>query len=431
MDTSILILTYLYWKKKLIYIQKISRFRKFFINFSFRSAANLLIKFIGLITLPIITRALGPESYGNYNLVTIIAQYTSLPIALLGLRSYGIREIAGNKKNNGYALNILSMQFGVSLFAILISTLTTFFIFKSNIFLFTSILIGYIIVFSNAFDLEFFYVAKKDLVFPTTARLVGQLVYVFGVILFIKNPNDTPILVLLTALTSAISSFLQLRKYHENYGNIKIRLSLKEILATIKITYKLGFSTNLEGFVPSIPQLLIPIMLGSYALGIFTGGYKIYAILVMFYVTLFYALSPYLVKLNDCVVKTRRKYHLLMFGIIVLFSGIIGLGLFLFGDPLLILILGKSFGESTVVFKAVSLTLIPLTPITMFFGNILIYSGREKYYLTSLLISGIAILITSPVFLKSYNAVGAVYAMAASMFVGILVSCYYYLKSES
>ena len=69
-------------------IMKLRRLKRLFINFSFRSIANLLSKIIGLITLPIITRALGPEAYGNFNLVGIIAHYTSLPIGMLGLRNY-------------------------------------------------------------------------------------------------------------------------------------------------------------------------------------------------------------------------------------------------------------------------------------------------------------------------------------------------------
>lgn len=404
---------------------------KIFLNFSFRSIANLVSKALGLITLPIITRALGPEGYGNYNLVNLIAQYTFLPVALLGLRIYGIREIAGEKKQNSYATNILSMQFTVAVIAVFVSTIITFIIFRSNSFSFISIIIGYLIVFANTFDLEFFYVAKKALVFPTITRLIGQVFYIVGVILFIKSPDDLPILVFLAALTPAIADFIQLRKFNSKYEKIKLRLAINEAFSTLKITYKLGISTNLEAFYPSIPQLLLPILLGSYALGIFTGGYIIYSFLVMFYVTLFYALAPYLVKLNSHTIKVRRKYHLLMFLIIIFFSGIIGLGLYSFGEPLLILILGKSFGESGIVFKTISLTLIPLAPINMLFGNILIFSGNDKYYLYSIIVSSISIIISAPILIINYNVVGSVYAIAISMFIGMLLTIYFYFKSKS
>jgi len=410
-------------------ISRIARFRKLLINFSFRSIANLFSKAIGLITLPIITRALGPEGYGNFNLIILIVAYTTVPINLLGLRSYGIREIAGNRKSDQYAINILSMQNTVSILAVFISTIITFFIFKENLFLYSMIIIGYLMVFSNASNLEFFYVAKKDLVFPTIARLIGQGVYVVGVISLIKNPNDLPILVFLTVLTSALSILIQLRKFHLNFGKVKLKLNFKETFGTFKKTYKLGISQSLEGLYPSIPQLLIPIFLGTYALGIFAGGYKVYSILMMFYVTLFYAMAPYLVKLNEYPVNLRRKYHLFIFILITFFGLTTGMILYFFGEPILLLILGDKFHESVVVFNVLSLTLIPLTPINMLILNILIFSDNDKYYLYSMLSSIATILISSVFLIQRFGAVGAVYSMAISMFISIIVAFYFYTKT--
>jgi len=136
---------------------KLLPFKKFAFNLSTRSLANLFSKVLGLITLPIITRALGPEAYGNYNLVMVIVQYTSLPIGLLGLRSYGIREIAAGRKKTSYAMDILSLQFSMAIISICISLIVAYFIFKANVLLLLAIVLGYLIVFARAFDLEFFF----------------------------------------------------------------------------------------------------------------------------------------------------------------------------------------------------------------------------------------------------------------------------------
>lgn len=412
------------------FILKFRHLKKLFINFSFRSFTNLISKFIGLVTLPIIARALGPEAYGNYNLVLITVQYTSFPISLLGLRSYGIREIAGRRKDDSYAIDILSMQLSIALISVFVSTLITFFLFKSSLLLFFSILIGYIIVFTNALNLEFFYVAKKDLLFPSIARLVGQICYVLGVIFFIKEPEDYPFLVFFAALTPAIADFIQLKRFHKRSGKVIFRLHFKDIINTFRTTYRLGISTNLEGLIPLVPQLLIPVILSTYALGIFSGGYKVYSILVTFYITFYYALAPYLVGLNKYHIDIRRKYHFLVLLIVMFVSILIGVMLFFWGEPIVVLILGKDFGESIVVFKAISLTLIPLTPISMLIGNILIYSSREKYYLISLIISGLTILLSSPILIKNFNEVGAIYSIAISMISGILTMTYFYFRSE-
>ncbi len=412
------------------YFNRIFRFKSLFLNFSFRSLANVFSKLIGLVTLPIIARALGPEAYGNYNLVNIIVQYTALPIGLLGLRSYGIREIAANRKNKSYALDILSMQFSIAAIAIVVSLLISGVIFNNQSLLLLAVLLGYIKVFAISLDLEFFYVSQKDLVFPTVSQIIGQLVYIAGVILFIREPTDFPLLVFLASLTLVIGDAIQIKRYHHRHYPFRIRLSLEEALRTFKKTYKLGISQNLEGFYPSIPQILLPIIIGPYALGIFSGGYQVYSIMIMFYVTMFYALTPYLVKLNNYPAKTRRKYHLIMFVMLLFWGGIIGLVLFFFGEKIILLLLGKSFGESVQVFKTVSLTLIPMAPVMMLLGNILVYSQKEKYYLISLVLGAVLIVLSSPILLVKFQVVGAVYALAISMFFGISLLFYYYFKTE-
>lgn len=419
-------ITLVFWR-----LLKLKGFRKFFLNFSFRSSANLLSKIIGLITLPIITRALGPEGYGNYNIVNIVLQYTILPIGLLGLRPHAIRELALSNRKNDYALHVLSMQLAIALIAILVSIFIAVILFKSNQILFFSILISYIAVIANALNLEFFFIAKKDLIFPTISHLIGQLAYVIGVVLFIKNPSDIPVLVFFAAMTPTIANIIQMRRFYSRYGKIWLKISLKESIRTFRTTYKLGLSANLENFYRSVPQMLIPVLLGSYALGIFAGGYKVYLILVTFYVTLFYALAPYLVKLNSYQKKIKRKYYILMVIAIIFFGGSLGLGLFFLGEPIIVLLLGKNFAESSIVFKALALTLIPFTPLAMLLGNILIYSGKDKYYLMSNIVSAITIIISSPLLLKNFNVLGGVYAMTIALFAGIITSFVLLLKDES
>jgi len=413
---------------KILKNKKYNKLKNFTFNFSVRSFANLFSKLLGIITLPIITRALGPEAYGNYNLVMIVANYTALPLGLLGLRSYGIREIAAGRKDHDYAMGILSLHFSMASIAICMSLGISYMIFNEDLLLFTAIIISYLYVFAQAFDLEFFYVSQKDLTFPTVAKIVGQLFYVMGVVLLIRKPHDYAILVFLSSLSPLIADFIQVRRYVKRNSKFKVGFKIKELWHTFKKTWILGISQNLEGFLSTIPQLLLPIMLGAYALGIYSGGFKIYSILVLFYVTFFYALAPYLVQLNQKPISTQKRNHLLTFLLTFSVSSIIGIGLYFFGEPFILLILGKSFGESVVVFKAISLTLIPMLPVVMLFGNILIYSGFEKYYLMGLIVDGIIIAFSAPVFIKMFGVVGAVFSLALGMIVTIFVLVYFYFK---
>ncbi|MBK9737010.1 MAG: oligosaccharide flippase family protein [Saprospiraceae bacterium] len=92
-------------------LTRVRNLKLLILNFSFRSSGDLLIRFLGLITFPIIIRALGPEGYGTFTLITVIMQFTLIPVALLGLRPYGVREIAERKeKETNIVSNIISAQ---------------------------------------------------------------------------------------------------------------------------------------------------------------------------------------------------------------------------------------------------------------------------------------------------------------------------------
>ena len=275
---------------------------------------------------------------------------------------------------------------------------------------------------------NFFFVSQKDLAFPTIAKIVGQFFYVIGVILFIKKQTDFVILVFLASLSLIIGDIIQIRRYVKNHSTFRLRINFPELLSTFKKTWMLGISQNLEGFLGTIPQLLISIIFGGYALGIYAKGMKVYNILLMFYVTFFYALAPYLVQLNKKPISQQKKYHLLIFFMLFFLSSALGVFLYIFGEPLVILLLGKSFGESVFVFKAISISIIPLTPIVLLLGNILIYSGYEKYYLIGLIMDGLAIIILTPIFISKFGVVGAVYSLSLSMLIMVTVLAYYCFK---
>jgi len=404
--------------------------KKLFINFSFRSGVSLLGKVFALITLPIITRALGPEGYGNFSLINVIVEYTLLPVGLLGLKPYGIREIAKHTNEKKIVNNVLSSQISIVIPAIIISVITVFCLFHSKSLLFISVLIAYLIVIARVFDIEFFFIGNKNLVFPTVSRLIGKIFFFFFFVLFIKNPNNLPQLIFFSAISPTIASIIQITKYLKLHHKIHLRLSIKDSIQLLKKTYKLGISTNLEVLYPSIPIILLPILLNTYYLGIYAAGYKVFSIMVLFYVAFFYALAPYLVQLKEFNEKRRTKYILLLFGLLFIVGITIGLVLYFFGEHLLLLLLGKSFGEAVPVFKAISLTLIPLWPVFILFGNILIYFGVEKYYMRSLFASTILVAILAPVLINRFYVLGAVFAMAISLFAAILTSGYYVIKIE-
>lgn len=134
---------------------------KFLSKFSLRFLANIFSKVLGIITLPIIASVFGPDLFGSWNLVLVILGYVSI-LTNFGFVPYGIREIA--KKESEHVVivnNILSARLALSILAMFLSTIIIYFIDdRESIFIF-AVIIGYISIFANAINLEFYFLGKK------------------------------------------------------------------------------------------------------------------------------------------------------------------------------------------------------------------------------------------------------------------------------
>ena len=72
--------------------------KKFMSNFFYQSLFQIRKLLAPLITVPLVSRALGPENIGLYNFTQSNTQYFIL-LASLGLALYGQRTIAQNRDN--------------------------------------------------------------------------------------------------------------------------------------------------------------------------------------------------------------------------------------------------------------------------------------------------------------------------------------------
>lgn len=392
-------------------------------NFSIRIAGNVISKLLAVVTIPIIARALGPEAYGNYNLVIVILTYTGLAVNF-GFTVYGIREVAQAEDLNELVSSIISARFSLCCFSILLSGLIVIFIFHNHAHLLIAIFLGFTMVVAQVFENDFYFFGKGNMVIPSVAQIIGRLVFTLGVFLFIKRSSHLVLLVSLYSLyymiASGIGIFFLLKKV-----SFKISFSLKKAWQLLRKTYRLGISARLELVQGSFPIIVISALLGSFQLGIFSAAFRFFTIILLVYQTIMIALAPYLVKINRLNRETRFFYmNILLMGMILvgIFSAIF---LITIGDSIIMLLFGKSFELSTPIFRLICLIVIPLTPISMLLGSFLIYMNQDKKYMVSTVVAAAVILVATPALVLLFSSKGAVWALGLSTLSSIMVSMYY------
>ncbi|MBN3035451.1 MAG: oligosaccharide flippase family protein [Bacteroidales bacterium] len=401
------------------------RFRSILKNLSYRISGNIISKILALISLPIITRALGPENYGNFSLVTVIINYTAVLITF-GIVPFGIREVASGKNPFGVIRQLLSARIIFAAVSILVSALTTWLIYKDDGEFYLVILVSYIAVVAQAFNIDYYFYGSRNMLVPTIAQLSGQVIYVMGAILFIRKPEHLGLLVFfysLYMLADALVGQISFLALHKRLP--EIRLSVQNAIFTLKTTFRLGIASKLELLMTSFPIIIISVMLGSYQLGLFSAAFRFFSILLILYQAIMLTMAPYIVKLKDAGINKKIRYIQLLVAGVFFLGAFMGLFFFGMGEWTVNILFGKSFGESTPILKLICLLMIPFWPVNMALGSVLLYFGYEKKYLYANFFAGGFILLFTPLLITFFSLKGSVIAIGISNLASIIVNMIY------
>lgn len=230
---------------------------------------QLLLMITPLITTPYLSRVLGADSIGLWAYTFSIAGYF-LMFAMLGMSTYGVREVAECEGRGRMALSqtfsdLYSCQL---LFAIL--AVAAYLVYAQCLgadhMLLTLIWIPYVT--SSCFDVSWCLFGLNEFKLPTTVNSIVKLLEVAVILVFIKDPSDVWIYALAVGAGMLVAQFILWLKVLSKVG--LVRPILQGVVRNIK--------PNLVLFVPviavSIYTSMDKIMLGLMAGMEQTGFYE-------------------------------------------------------------------------------------------------------------------------------------------------------------
>ena len=295
-------------------------------NFFYQSLFQITKIIIPIVTIPIVSNALGPSGIGIYNYTFSVTQCFVL-FAGLGVTIYGNREITlvYNRKKEELSKvfwEILTFKVLVTGLVLLVYFILAFFL-KNKLYLFIQSL-G---IFAVLFDVSWFFMGIEDFKKTSISNLVVQLFTFFLIILFIKNEGDTLKYTLIQGLGlvfSQISVWLFIPKYIR-FTKINIKNSSKHLkeafeyfIPQIAITLYTNLNKTLLGFT-----------LGSTAVGFFTNSLQLNTVFVTIITTLDLVLLPHMTRffakenIEKIISMMEKTIHLQLFFSIPIMFGIL------------------------------------------------------------------------------------------------------------
>jgi len=373
---------------------------------------------------------LTPAGIGEVSFIDSFTYYF-ISIAEFGIVVYGMREAAQLKNEEAKKAKLISelivLHIISSSITLVLYGIAVFFIWNKihdvRILYFS---LSYLIV--NFFACEWYFLGMEKFKFITIRSLLSRVLGLISIFLLVNEPSDHYIYYGIIAssaiLNSLWNSFLLFRQVPVSFKE----MNWKRHIPKLRITYLISL---VYGITLLLDNVLLRIVNTASAVGYYAFSMKIVRIsttLLTDSLLVFFPRIVYFIKENNHTqvqLMITRNFQLL-----ILFSVPICVGIFLLGEPLIIIFLGKQFIPATE--NLMILAAFPLLKSYNLFlsRQVLISHNREKLYLNSLLVSGVVFVGLMLVLSYNYADTGASYAIMCAELL-MLGMNYYYVKKTS
>lgn len=302
--------------------------KKIIENFFYQTLFQIVKIIVPVLTIPIVSRVLGPSGIGLYNYSYSIANYFALA-AGLGITIYGNRAVSlswnRNEDVSKTFWEILTLKTVVS-FIIMICYLI-FIVLAINVEDRTVYIIQSLIILAVTFDVSWFFMGIENFKKTSIVNTITQLLTFFCILIFINNSHD-------------ILKYTFIQSMGLMLSQLFVWIYIKKYIKFIKVTFKDAFS-HFKGavayFIPQVAVFLytnlnktiVGVFLGTTAVGYYTNSLQLNTVFITIITTLDLVLLPHMSSLfarenvKKIIKLMERTIHLQLFFSIAIFFGML------------------------------------------------------------------------------------------------------------
>lgn len=363
-------------------------------NFSYLSIVQVLNYGLPLITIPIVSRALGVETIGLVNYIFSYITYFVLFV------SYSFSLTAIRKLSNQNQINLIfSLVFKSQILLFLISTIIFLFVLffipdlKKNQNL---AIIAYLLVVAALFDKSWLFQYKQDLSVVAIVNAIFKLLSMIFIVFFVSEKKDYLIYAfalsgvnLLTNLVLFITSLIK-------YKIQLVQTSIEDIINFLKEGKTLFFSSIVISLYTATSTLLLGLYCSNREVGLYTAATKIIDIAKVFAIMpitqLIFPLVAQKISQNLEEGMIFVKKLMPLFGLMCM---ILFFGMLVFGPIAINVLFGQEFVDATITLWILSSTLILILLSTVFGILVMVNLGMDElFFKNQLYVAIISVILT-------------------------------------
>jgi len=370
---------------------------------------------------------MGPEALGQVSFASSVAGYF-VGLASFGIGSYGIREIARVRDNKIKLKEVFNELLLINCYTTIISLLLYFtFIFinqktKSEIMLFS---INGLSIILTLFSFEWLFQGLEKYKYILIRSIFVKIIAFILIIIFVKSRNDYILYSLLTIIGLGANNIFNLF-----YAGkiVEIKIKRRKVLFHLKGLFKFVLISYVSTFYLLLDKVILGFISGSYYVGLYAPAEKIVRLALGLVLSLSAVIFPRISNIysQGDSKKAESLISVSMHAILLLAIPLF-IGIEIIAQPVINIISGSEYASSVLTLRIEAFIIIPVSLANISGTQILIGSGKEKYYLFALTFGALSFIIASVILVPIFYQNGTAIAMVIAEVV-ICFFMFYYSK---
>lgn len=387
---------------------------------------NIASVIFPLITAPYISRVLEPDGVGLFNFSITYAGYFAL-VALLGIPTYGVREVSKMRDNKEQLRQLISQLMSIATFTTLGVTL---------VYIVTIALIGqltenYIIFLIAGFSIylapakiNWYYQGIEEFGIITKVSLIVRTLSVFCLFIFVKEKDDLVIYLVIAVFGGVLADIWNYSKMCKS--GIKPRLTLKGLKPHINPLLILFASSIAISIYTVLDTLMLGFITDYEEVGYYTNAMHMSKVIL----TAVTSLSLVAVPRVSYYMKNRDYDNInsLMnksFSVVTFLAFPVAIGILCIAPTFVPLFFGVKFSGAILPLMILSMLIIAIGLNNLTGVQMLIGMGLDKLFLYSVLTGTVTNFLMNCFFIPLWGAIGASIASVIAETLILLVTIYF------
>lgn len=386
---------------------------RFFENFISLSSIHALNSILSLITVPYLTRTLGPSNFGLAGFIAAFMTYFTV-FTDYGFNLSATKDIACNRHSTQEVSRIFSTVMSVKLmlgaisFVLLCCVVVLVDMFNSYLSLYFICFLG---VIGNILFPAWLFQGFEQMKYLSYINGIIKALSTAAIFIYITNSSDTIVFIWIYSLSSLMTGVLGMATAFIIF-NVRV---ICPTIDRIKVQLKEGGYVFLSSAGTLLYTSSTAFVLGLFTsheiVGYFSGADKIRLAIQGLFTPVFQTLYPYVSNLARLSKQQAWNFVKIETGVVVVAGITLCPLLYIYADRIALLVLGEAYARSAEILKILS-----IVPALTLLGNVLtiqymLCMGYYKEYLNIYIIASTIGLISIIVFSYFRGANGTAWAV--------------------